>query len=76
MNLLAFVSGCAFVALLLVPLWLHDQRRDAARIDELLHLLEAQAAPAEFFAVAAPSTETVSHDLIWSEDGLVSVQAT
>lgn len=47
---------------------------ETARVTELLALVEAKAAPAEYFAVtAAPAAEP--EEWLWSDDGLVGYRA-
>lgn len=44
------------------------------RVNDLLTLLEAKAAPAEAAAYLRPVTDAVTGELIYSDDGLISVE--
>lgn len=64
----AFVVGVVSTACIIVPLWRDDRRK----IDELLGLLEAKAAPVEYAAYLAPPQPITHGDWISTDDGLIS----
>lgn len=68
----------AFLAVLGLREWRSEAAlaTERARVNELLRLLEAKAAPAEAAAyVFQPHEEPDFSDRLWSEDGLVYVEA-
>jgi hypothetical protein len=69
-----FVLGSLLTSLLVVPLWREDRERMDRRVNELLGLLEAKAAPAETYAMLAAHQEPEAGDWLHSPDGLISVE--
>lgn len=70
---LGVVLGMLSTAWLLSALWISDRKRLDARVDDLLTLLEARAAPSEYAGyVHAPDT-TPLPTYLFSDDGLIGV---
>lgn len=73
---LGILAGMLPTAWLLGALWISDRKRLDARVDELLTLLEARAAPSEYAGyISSPPTEPLP-TYLFSEDGLIGVPIT
>lgn len=71
-----YVLGSVLTTILIVPMWREDRDRLEARVNDLLTLLEAKAAPAEVAAYIVPPAAYVADDksYVASDDGLIVVE--
>lgn len=70
---LGVVVGMLLTAWLLGALWVSDRKRSDARITELLALLEAKAAPAEYAGYIAQAPSEPGPQFLFSDDGLIGI---
>lgn len=70
---LGVIVGMLLTAWLLGALWIGDRQRSDARITELLTLIEAQRAPAEYAGYVAQAPAEPGPQYLFSDDGLIGI---